>query len=146
MKRNDNAEPAREPGTVVAPLRRAIVAAACGSTASIASKDDAHSWQHLGQHALAALAKVNGPSAAGATVRTLATAAFATAAADAHPLVAPADFAAAAPRRHLTHACQLCSHWMEGHRSPRRDGSIRVLALDGLLRDGWPHRMVGGAF
>ena len=136
--------PAREPGgKVVAPLRRAIVAAACGSTASIASKDDAHSWQHLGRHALAALAKVNGPSAAGATVRTLATAA--TAAADAPPPVAPADFAAAAPRRHLAHAYQLCSHGMECHRSPRREGSIRVLALDGLLRDGWPRRTVGGA-
>jgi hypothetical protein len=59
--------------------RRAFVAAACGSTASIASKDAAHSWQHLGRHALATLAKVNGSSAAGATVRTLATAAFALA-------------------------------------------------------------------
>jgi hypothetical protein len=101
--------------------RRAIVAAAYGSTASIASKDAAHSWQHLGRHALAALAKVNGPSAAGATVRTLATAAFATAAADA-TLVAPAELAAATARRHPSRACQLCSQWMEGHRSRRRDG------------------------
>jgi hypothetical protein len=124
--------------------RRAIVAAACGFTASIASKDAAHSWQHLGRHALAALAKVNGPSAAGVTVRTLATA-FATAAADAPPLVAPAKFAAAAPRRHLTHACLLCGHWMEGHLSPRREGSMRLPALDGLLCDGWPRRTVGGA-
>jgi hypothetical protein len=104
--------------------RRAIVAAACGCTASIASKDAAHSWQHLGRHALAALAKVNGPSAAGATVRTLATAAFATAAADAPPLVAPARMPTL-------------------HRSPRREGSIR-LPLDGLLCDGWPRRTLGG--
>ena len=111
---------------------RAIVAAACGSTAS---KDAAHSWQHLGRHALAALAKVNGPSAAGATVRTLATAAIATAAADA-PLVAPAELAAAAARRHPSNARLLCSHGMEGHRSPRQDGSICLPALDGLLCDG----------
>jgi len=93
--------------------RRAIVAAA-------------HSWQHLGRHALAALANVYGPSAAGATVRTVATAAFATAAADAPPLVAPARMPTL-------------------HRSPRRDGSIRLPALDGLLRDGLAHRTVGGA-
>ena len=120
------------------------LAAACSSTASIASKNAAYSRLHLGRHALAALAKVNGPSAAGATVRTLATAAFATAAADA-PLVAPTELAAAAPRRHPSHACQLCSHGMEGHRSPRREGSIRSPALDGLLCDGWPRRTVGGA-
>ncbi len=101
--------------------RRAIAAAACGPTASVASKDAAHSWQHLGRLALAALAKANGPSAAGATVRTLATAAFATAAADA-TLVAPAELAAATARRHPSRACQLCSQWMEGHRSRRRDG------------------------
>ena len=81
--------------------RRAIVAAACGSTAFIASKDAAHSWQHLGRHALAAAL-----AAAGATVRTLATAVFATAAVYA-PLVAPAELAAAAARRHPSHACQL---------------------------------------
>ena len=81
-------------------------AAAVGSTASVASKDAAHSWQHLGRHALAAKA---GPSAAGATVHTLAAAAFSTAAADA-PLIAPAELAAAAPRRQPSHACQLNSH------------------------------------
>ena len=112
-------------------------AAACGSTAFIASWHAAHSWQHLGRHALAALA------AAGAAVRTLATAAFATAAADA-PLVAPAELAAAAPRRHPSHACLLCSHWMEGHRFPGRDGSIRLPALDGRLCDGWPRHSVRG--
>ena len=91
--------------------RRAIAAAACGS------KDAAHSWQHLGRLALAALAKANGPSAAGATVRTLAR----TAAADA-PLVAPAELDAAAARHHPSYACLLWSHWTEGHRSRRRDG------------------------
>ena len=65
--------------------RHAIAAAAFGSTASIASKDAAHSRQHLGQHALAAAL-----AAAGAPVRTLVVAVFATAAADA-PLVAPAE-------------------------------------------------------
>ena len=112
--------------------RHAIAAAAFGSTASIASKDAAHSWQHLGRHALAA---------AGATVRTLATAVFATAAVYA-PLVAPAELAAAVPRRHPSHACQFCIHWTEGHRSPRRDGSSHLPALDGRLCDGWPHRII----
>jgi hypothetical protein len=106
--------------------RCAIVVVACGFTASNASKDAAHSWQHLGRHAIAALTKVNGPSAAGATVRTLATAAFTTAAADAPPLVAPARMPTL-------------------HRSPRRDGSIRLPTLDGLLCDGWPRRSLGGS-
>ena len=101
------------------------------SAPSFASEDAAHSWQHLGRQVLA--------------VRTLATAAFATAGADAPPLVAPAEFAAAAPRRHPYQECQLYSHWMEVHRSPRREGSIRLPALDGLLCDGWPRRTVGGA-
>ena len=122
--------------------RHASTAAACGSAASIASNDAAHSWQHvLGLHALAALAKVQGPSTAGAIFRTLDTAAFSAAAADA-PLVAPAEFAAATARRHLSHACQL---WMEGHRCPGREGSIQSPALDGLLCDGWPRPTVGGA-
>jgi hypothetical protein len=136
--------PAAVTATPAPTFAASIARAACGSTASVASKDAAHSWQHLGQLALAALAKVNGPSAAGATVRTLATAAFATAAADA-PLVAPAKLAAAAPRCYPSHACQLCSHWTEGHRSRRRDGSIRLPALDGLICVGWPRRTVGEA-
>jgi len=106
--------------------RRAIVAPACGCITSIASEDAAHFWQHLDRHALAALAEVNDPSAAGATVRTLVTAAFATAAADASPLVAPARMPTL-------------------HRSPRREGSIRLPNLDGLLCDGWPRRTVDGA-
>ena len=88
--------------------RHASTAAACGSAASIASNDAAYSWQHvLGLHALAALAKVQGPSTAGAIFRTLDTAAFSAAADDA-PLVTPAEFAAATARRYLAHACQLC--------------------------------------
>jgi hypothetical protein len=56
---------------------------------------------------------------------------------------------AAAFDRHATHAeitaARRHPSHMEGHRSPRRDGSIRLPALDGLLCDGWRRRSVGGA-
>ena len=64
--------------------------------------------------ALAAAALALAAAALTLTAATLAltSASLAPPAADAPHLVTPADFAAAAARRHPSPACLLCSHWM----------------------------------